>query len=67
MLIRGVTNAGVALGKCVEYGYTMAKDVAHYLKEDGAAGRISSPQKTQDDVFYQAEIPVTDGSGNKRN
>ncbi len=59
------TTAGVALGKCVEYGYTMAKEVAQYLESDGAAGSIAGPQKTQDEAFYQAEIPVTNGSGNQ--
>ncbi len=60
-----VTTAGVALGKCVEYGYTMAKEVARYLESDGAAGYIAGPQKTQDEAFYQAEIPITNGSGNQ--
>ncbi|DBB12106.1 TPA: hypothetical protein ACH3X3_006217 [Trebouxia sp. C0006] len=57
--------SGVALGKCVEYGYTMAKEVARYLESDGAAGYIAGPQKTQDEAFYQAEIPITNGSGNQ--
>lgn len=65
-LMCGVTTAGVALGKCVEYGYTMAKEVAQYLESDGAAGYISGPQKTQDESFYQGEIPITNGSGNQR-
>jgi hypothetical protein len=64
-LMCGVTTAGVALGKCVEYGYTMAKEVARYLESDGAAGYIAGPQKTQDEAFYQAEIPITNGSGNQ--
>ena len=50
--------AGVALGKCIEHGYTMANDVAKYLSSNGAAGQISGPQKTQDDAFYEGEIPV---------
>lgn len=59
-------HAGVALGKCVEYGYTMAKEVAGYLTSDGTAGHVVGPQKTQDDAFYEGEIPVTSGSGNGR-
>lgn len=52
---------GVALGKCVEYGYSMAKEVAQYLEGDGTAAHISGPSKTQDDSFYEGEIPVTSG------
>lgn len=52
---------GVALGKCVEYGYSMAKDVAQYLEGDGTASHIAEPSKTQDDSFYQGEVPVTSG------
>ena len=36
----------------------MANDVAKYLSSSGAAGQISGPQKTQDDAFYEGEIPV---------
>ena len=53
---------GVALGKCVEYGYTMAKEVAQFLDGDGTAAHILEAQKTQDDSFYEGEIPVTSGS-----
>ena len=55
-------DAGVALGKCVEYGYTLAKEMAHYLESDGEAGHISGPEKKQDESFYQGEIPVTSGT-----
>lgn len=61
-----MTTAGVALGKCVEYGYTMAQEVARYLESNGAAGHVVGPQQTQDESFYQGEIPVTNGSGNQR-
>ncbi|KAL3159086.1 hypothetical protein ABBQ32_011084 [Trebouxia sp. C0010 RCD-2024] len=53
--------SGVALGKCVEYGYSMAKEVAQYLDGDGTASYIAEPAKTQDDSFYQGEVPVTSG------
>lgn len=51
----------MALGKCVEYGYSMAKEVAQYLDGDGTASYIAEPAKTQDDSFYQGEVPVTSG------
>ena len=61
--VRHGLSAGVALGKCVEYGYTMAKEVAQYLDGDGTAAHIAGPQKTQDDSFYEGEVPVTSGFG----
>ena len=39
----------------------MAKEVAQYLEGDGTAAHISGPSKTQDDSFYEGEIPVTSG------
>ena len=51
--------AGVALGKCVEYGYTLARELAYFLESDGTAGRIVAPEGAQDEAFYEAEIPVT--------
>ena len=53
------TVAGVALGKCVEYGYTLAREVAYFLESDGTANRIVGPETAQDEAFYEAEIPVT--------
>lgn len=53
------TTAGVALGKCVEYGYTLAREVAYFLESGGTANRIVGPETAQDEVFYEAEIPVT--------
>ena len=64
--VRIIVSAGVALGKCVEYGYTMASEVAKYLDNDGTAGRILAPEKRQDESFYEGEVPVTSGSGNQR-
>lgn len=52
---------GVALGKCVEYGYSMAKEVALYLEGDGTAPHILGPSKAQDEAFYEGEVPVTSG------
>ena len=51
--------AGVALGKCVEYGYTLARELAQYLDSDGSAAHIAGPETAQDEAFYQGEIPVT--------
>lgn len=51
--------AGVALGKCVEYGYTLARELAAYLDSDGSAAHIAGPETAQDEAFYQGEIPVT--------
>lgn len=53
--------AGVALGKCIEHGYTMANDVAAYLSSSGSTGQMSGPQKAQDEAFYEGEIPVPSG------
>ena len=39
----------------------MADDVAQYLGGKSKPGQMSGPQKTQDDAFYEGEIPVTSG------
>ena len=51
--------AGVALGKCVEYGYTLARELAQYLESNDSAGHVVGPQTAQDETFYEGEIPVT--------
>ena len=56
------TAAGVALGKCVEYGQTFAGEVANYLRSDGKAGKVVKPEDKQDEAFYQGEVAVA-GTG----
>lgn len=51
VLLGGNYVAGVALGKCVEFGYEYAKQVEQYLlnKQDSVG---ITPLEAQDDVFY---------------
>lgn len=52
-------NAGVALGKCVEYGAgEYASQVAKYLASQGQQTVTAGAQRQQDSAFYEAEIPV---------
>lgn len=40
--------AGVALGKCVEYGYEYANEIAKYLTSETAAAMTN----TEGDAFF---------------
>jgi oxygen-dependent protoporphyrinogen oxidase len=42
--------AGVALGKCVEYGYEFAKEVAAYLSSKADAGAATADHES--DAFF---------------
>ncbi|KAK9804357.1 hypothetical protein WJX72_008949 [[Myrmecia] bisecta] len=44
--------AGVALGKCVEFAYEYAADVAKYLESQGRLSNTSGPEKAQDEAFF---------------
>lgn len=47
--------AGVALGKCVEFGYDFATEVATYLEQQQAPasnGSASEATSSQDDVMF---------------
>lgn len=45
--------AGVALGKCVEFGYEFATEVATYLEQQTPASSGSSAAtSSQDDVMF---------------
>ena len=48
ILLGGNYVAGVALGKCVEYGYEYANEIAKYLKDETAAAMTD----TQGDAFF---------------
>lgn len=48
MLLGGNYVAGVALGKCVEYGYEYAKEVAKYLQAETSAMQTN----TEGDAFF---------------
>ena len=48
VLLGGNYVAGVALGKCVEYGYEYAKEVAKYLKAETSAMQTN----TEGDAFF---------------
>ena len=48
ILLGGNYVAGVALGKCVEYGYEYAKEIAKYLNDETAAAQTT----TQGDAFF---------------
>lgn len=43
VLLGGNYVSGVALGKCVEYGYEFAQQVADYVKAAAAAPTASAP------------------------
>ena len=51
MLLGGNYVAGVALGKCVEFGYEYAKQIEQYLQSKRESVGIA-PLEAQDDVFY---------------
>jgi oxygen-dependent protoporphyrinogen oxidase len=52
--------AGVALGKCVEYGAgEYASQIAKYLASQGQQAGTAGVQKQQDSAFYEGEIPVS--------
>ncbi len=48
ILLGGNYVAGVALGKCVEYGYEYANEIAKYLSTDAAAAATN----TEGDAFF---------------
>ncbi|CAL5228570.1 g11727 [Coccomyxa viridis] len=48
ILLGGNYVAGVALGKCVEYGYEYAKEIAKYLNDEAAVAQTD----TQGDAFF---------------
>ena len=48
VLLGGNYVAGVALGKCVEYGYEYAKEVAAYLQSQSSAAQTN----TEGDAFF---------------
>ena len=51
MLLGGNYVAGVALGKCVEYGYEYAGKVASYLKSSSPTlATAVAPNSQQDDA-----------------
>jgi oxygen-dependent protoporphyrinogen oxidase len=45
VLLGGNYVAGVALGKCVEYGYEFADQVAKYLSTNAAAAAPAAKEK----------------------
>ena len=51
VLLGGNYVAGVALGKCVEFGYEYAKQIEQYLQSKQDSVGIT-PLEAQDDVFY---------------
>ena len=48
VLLGGNYVAGVALGKCVEYGYEYANEIAKYLKSETAVAATN----TEGDAFF---------------
>ena len=48
VLLGGNYVAGVALGKCVEYGYEYAKEIAKYLKSESSVAQTN----TEGDAFF---------------
>ena len=48
ILLGGNYVAGVALGKCVEYGYEYANEIAKYLKEEASVAQTN----TEGDAFF---------------
>ena len=48
ILLGGNYVAGVALGKCVEYGYEYANEIVKYLREETAVAQTD----TQGDAFF---------------
>jgi oxygen-dependent protoporphyrinogen oxidase len=45
VLLGGNYVSGVALGKCVEYGYEFAEQVAGYVKAQKAAGTADTRER----------------------
>ena len=48
VLLGGNYVAGVALGKCVEYGYEYAREIAAYLQDEKSAAQTN----TEGDAFF---------------
>ncbi|KAK9831551.1 hypothetical protein WJX84_011253 [Apatococcus fuscideae] len=55
VFLGGNYMAGVALGKCVEYGYTEAARLSDFLSQS-AIGNTNSPEKAQDEAFYGSVV-----------
>ncbi len=51
VLLGGNYVAGVALGKCVEYAFDFAKEVATYLNKQGSPNGSRKPMETQNNAF----------------
>ena len=47
--------SGVALGKCVEYGYTEAAKLSAFLSQP-ATGNTNQPERAQDEAFYGSVV-----------
>ena len=48
ILLGGNYVAGVALGKCVEYGYEYANEIAKFLEEEASVAQTN----TEGDAFF---------------
>lgn len=55
VFLGGNYMSGVALGKCVEYGYTEAARLSDFLSQS-AASNTNSPDKAQDEAFYGSVV-----------
>ena len=55
VFLGGNYMSGVALGKCVEYGYAEAAKLSDFLSQT-AAGNTNTPDKAQDEVFYGSVV-----------
>lgn len=44
--------AGVALGKCVEFGYDMATEVAKYLEREQVTAGSSAEASSDDEMSF---------------
>lgn len=51
VLLGGNYVSGVALGKCVEYGYEYANKIAKFLQSKVEAATVPSQQE-QDEAFF---------------
>lgn len=51
VLLGGNYVAGVALGKCVEFGYEYAKQIAKYLEGKESSAGVA-PTAAQDEAFF---------------
>ena len=44
--------AGVALGRCVEFGYELATEMATYLEQQTPASSASEASSSDDEVMF---------------